>query len=242
MSIAWPQFAFLAASFCLQAAVPCAPADERNGSALCISLAIVKGAIVPQDFTFSAAAALKQFDGAQFFSLAKKQFAALARPCDPLLAHGPLSQPDFCSEDSDWSAFTAKFLAHGAAVGRSQQAALLLSEAGVFRPLVIAYHRTPLLWSEVDAEAGLVVFRIPDPLDPRTSNTFQIEIRGLANDDLRNRRIVSIRQALAPLRNTIFCHDRIRARVQSLYKRLAIPIDIVQLDPQGPLLIIQENP
>ena len=98
------------------------------------------------------------------------------------------------------------------------------------------------LYATVNAEAGILTFRLPDPLDPRTKDTFQIELRGTPNDDTRNRRTVQIRQNLNPLRGQVFCHSRIRARIQAFYKKLKIPIDILQLDPQGPLLIVQEKP
>ena len=234
MPIARALSAIFAASVIVHAAVPCAPAEGRNGSALCIALTIEKGRIAAKEFTFCPTAAYKSGAGQPFFQLAQREISKLAKPCDPLLAQSTAPAPAFCSQDSDWPAFAQAFIAVGPPP--------LLSEAGVFRPLVVAYHHQPLLFSGVNAESGIVTFQIPDPLDPRTSTTFQIEIRGAPNDDSRNRRIVQIRQTLNPLRNQVFCYDRIRARVQAFYKKLRIPIDIVQLDPQGPLLIIQEHP
>lgn len=234
--------AFLACIATLTAAVPCAPANGRNASALCISLTIKAGQIAPAEFTFAPSAAYKPASGAAFFQLAQAEIAKLTAPCNPLLAQGAKPAPAFCKADAAWPAFTTQFLAHAATLDRSDQAANILSEAGVFRPLVIAYHHTPLLFSDVNGEAGIITFRIPDPLDPRTNATFPIELRGTPDDDTRNRRIVQIRQTLNPLRGQVFCHSRIRARIEAFYKKRKIPFEILQLDPQGPLLIVQEKP
>ena len=234
--------ALLACVATLTAAVPCAPATGRNASALCIALTIKGGQIAPAEFTFAPSTAYKPTAGPAFFQLAQAEIAKLPNPCNPLLAQGAKPAPAFCTADANWPGYTTQFLALAAMLDRSDQASNILSEAGVFRPLVIAYHHSPLLFSAVNAEAGIIIFRLPDPLDPRTNTTFQIELRGAPNDDTRNRRIVQIRQNLNPLRGQVFCHTRIRARLQAFYKKLKIPIDIVQLDPQGPLLIIQEKP
>jgi hypothetical protein len=233
---------FVALSTCTYAAVPCAPVAGRNGSALCISLTVTKGQIAASEFAFAPTAAYQADSGLPFFQMAQKEIAGLPKPCQPLLAQGTKPAPPFCSQDAKWPDFTQAYLAHAETLERTDLAINLLSEAGLFRSLAIAYHHAPLLLSSVNAEAGIVVFQIPDPLDPRTAGTFQIELRGTADDDTRNRRIVKLRQTLAPLRNQVFCHDRIRARVEAFYKTLRIPIDIVQLDPQGPLLIVQEKP
>lgn len=234
--------ALLACIATLTAAVPCAPATGRNASALCIAITIKGGQIAPAEFTFAPSAAYKITAGPAFFKLAQAEIAKLANPCNPLLAQGANPAPAFCKADVSWPAYTTQFLALAATLSRTDQAANILSEAGVFRPLALAYHTTPLLFSAVNAEAGILTFRLPDPLDPRTNTTFQIELRGTPNDDTRNRRTVQIRQNLNPLRGQVFCHSRIRARIQAFYKKLKIPIDIIQLDPQGPLLIVQEKP
>jgi len=234
--------ALLACIATLTAAVPCAPATGRNASTLCIALTIKGGQITPADFTFAPSAAYKPTGGPAFFKLAQTEIAKLANPCNPLLAQGANPAPAFCRTDVAWPDFTTQFLALAATLNRTDQAANILSEAGVFRPLALAYHTTPLLFSAVNAEAGILTFRLPDPLDPRTKDTFQIELRGTPNDDTRNRRTVQIRQYLNPLRGQVFCHSRIRARLQAFYKKLKIPIVIIQLDPQGPLLIVQEKP
>ena len=234
--------ALLACIATLTAAVPCAPATGRNASVLCVAITVKGGQITPAEFTFAPSAAYKPTAGPAFFKLAQTEIAKLANPCNPLLAQGAKPAPAFCKADSAWPAYTTQFLALAATLERTDQASNILSEAGVFRPLALAYHTTPLLFSAVNAEAGILTFRLPDPLDPRTKDTFQIELRGTPNDDTSNRRIVQIRQLLSPLRNQAFCHSRIRARLQAFYKKLKIPIDIVQLDPQGPLLIIQEKP
>ena len=205
--------ALLACIATLTAAVPCAPATGRNGSALCISLTIKAGQITPADFTFAPSAADKPTAGSAVFQLAQTEIAKLANPCNPLLAQGAKPAPAFCQADTNWPAYTTQFLALAATLERSDQASNILSEAGVFRPLVIAYHHTPLLFSAVNAEAGILTFRLPDPIDPRTKDTFQIELRGTPNDDTRNRRTVQIRQNLNPLRGQVFCHSRIRARL-----------------------------
>ncbi|MFN0101364.1 MAG: hypothetical protein ACKV2U_04655 [Bryobacteraceae bacterium] len=227
---------------CADAAVPCPAVDGKNASALCISLTIKKGQIAPKEFTFAPTSAYKANSGPRFFLMAQKEIASLAKPCDPLLAHGAKPAPAFCAEDADWATFLDAFRAHAETLDRTD----LLTETGAFRPLAIAYHHSPLLWAEngssLNAEAGIVTFFIADPIDPRTNDTFPIELRGVADDDTRNRRIVKIHQALAPLRRQVFCHDRIRARIQAFYKTLRIPIEIIQLDPQGPLLVIQEKP
>lgn len=234
--------ALLACFATLTAAVPCAPATGRNASALCVAITIKAGQITPAEFTFAPSPAYKPASGPAFYQLAQTEITKLANPCNPLLAQGAKPAPAFCKADSAWPAYTTQFLALAATLDRTDQASNILSEAGVFRPLALAYHTTPLLFSAVNAEAGILTFRLPDPLDPRTNDTFQIELRGTPDDDTRNRRTVQIRQYLNPLRGQVFCHSRIRARLQAFYKKLKIPIDIIQLDPQGPLLIVQERP
>jgi len=229
-------------SACLAAlasgAVPCSSADGRNGSTLCVALGIKGGQLTVAEFAFAPTGSYKADSGKTFFALAQAEIAKLAKPCAVLLAQGAKPAPPFCSQDSSWAEFTTAYLA----LADSLERVNFLSEAGVFRPLITAHQHTPLLFFDVNAEAGIVTFRIPDRLDPRTNGTFQVEVRGAPDNATRDRRTVQLRQALNPLRNQVFCHDRIRARVQAFYKKLRIPIDIIQLDPQGPLLIIQEKP
>jgi hypothetical protein len=214
---------------------PCAPAEGRNGSMLCVQLAVQSGQLKATTFTFSPTAVYKPNSGQAFFQLAQTEIANLAKPCQPLLAQGAKTAPAFCNGDAAWPAFALQYQTLAESLDRPN----LLSDAGLFRPLLTAHFRVPLLYVETNGETGIAKFQLPDPLDPRTNTTFQIEIRG-ATDSAR--RTVELRQFLNPLRGQVFCHTRIRARVQAFYKKRKIPIEILQLDPQGPLLIIQEKP
>ncbi|MBL8240039.1 MAG: hypothetical protein JNM66_21640 [Bryobacterales bacterium] len=213
----------------------CATADGRNGSALCVQLAIDSGQLKAAAFTFSPTSAYKPSSGQAFFQLAQAEISKLAKPCQPLLAQGAKPAPAFCTGSSQWPAFAQQYQTLAESLDRPS----LLSDAGIFRPLLTAHFRVPLLYVETNGESGIAKFHIPDPIDPRTATTFQIEIRGTPD---AARRIVELRQFLNPLRGQVFCHSRIRARVQAFYKKRKISVEILQLDPQGPLLILQEKP
>jgi hypothetical protein len=223
------------AAFTALAQPPCAPAEGRNGSTLCVQLAIESGKLKAAAFTFSPSPAYKPASGQAFFQLAQTEIANLAPPCQPLLAPGAKAAPAFCNGNADWPAFAQQYQPLAGSLDRPN----LLSDAGLLRPLLTAHFRVPLLYVETNGETGVAKFQIPDPLDPRTATTFQIEIRG-STDTVR--RSVELRQFLNPLRGQVFCHTRLRARVQAFYKKRKIAMEILQLDPQGPLLIIQEKP
>ncbi len=227
----------------ISAPAACAPASTSNGSAVCLTLAVQKGELVAVASAFAPSPAYAKNNGAAFIQMAKGEIAKLPRPCLLLFAKGAIPKPDanplpaFCNTDSAWPAFRDNVVAINPD---------LLSEGSLFRPLVIAYHHSPLLWSDnnasLDAENGTVTFFVADPVDPRTNDTFQIEIKDAPDDATRDRRIARLRQALSPLRGQVFCHDRLRAFVTAFYNKEKRAFEIIQLDPQAPLLIIQEKP
>lgn len=237
------QLAAILALTSITAAAACDPSLGHNGSAVCLTLAVQKGRITVASATFAPSKAYTKNLGAAFIQMATAEIAKLPPPCLPLFAKGAVPKsnanplPAFCTADSQWPAFRDAVVAVNAN---------LLSETALFRPLAIAYHHSPLLWaddnSSLNAENGTVTFFVADPLDPRTNDTFQIDIAGAPDDATRDRRIAKLRQYLSPLRGQVFCHDRLRAFITAFYKKEKRAFEILQLDPQGPLLRIQEKP
>lgn len=256
------RFWFAAGAWALAALAQTPPkaacrADETlpNGSALCVELKIDHGRIALASAVFAPTSRFgaDKMTGDALAKEAARALADLDSPC--LLLMTPDERKRFRARQlndaatlqvcegsfESWPAYTQAFLGWAAQSGRESKAANILSEAGAFRPLVTLYLRTPLLWddnrSPLDAEAGRIVFPVADRFDP---SAVIIEITGAPDDAIRDRRLADLRRFLNPLRRTVFCHQRIRAQINRFYARNRVRTRFVRIDPNGPLIAIEE--
>ena len=230
--------------------------DRRNGSVLCVQLKVLQGRIAVASTTFAATAAFGN-DKAIADDLgieASRAIATLDSPCLLTMTRDQrrryrrkeLNDPEtlrICQESfENWQKFTEEFLTWAEHIGRAPVAENVLSAAGVFRPLLTLYFRTPLLWDDVltlNEADGRIDFFVADRFDPASAS---IEIENAPDDQTRDRRLAGLRRHLNPLRNTVFCHQRIRAEIESYYAKQKAPKpEFIRIDPNGPLIQIRES-
>ncbi len=237
--------------------IPCKQVPGKNGSALCISLKLMNGQIAAGRYRFLPNDAYEDRTslGEEFLAEATKAIDRLTKPClaamseeqqkaflsarkDPETAH-------ICTFNGPWKDFTGSFLKWAAAAGNPAPANVL-SQNGVFRPLQTLYVRTPLLWiqdssASLDAENGILTFRIADPLDPRPNGNLQIDITGILDDDVLQRRRAELRRWLDPLFGAVFCADRLRESTAGYYRKIGVTPKSIMLDANGPRIEIEEE-
>ncbi len=244
-----------------QSPPPCKNTGDKNGSALCMQLKVEKGRIAIASYRFAPNGNYENRRSLadDLIAEAKLEIAKLIKPCAYTMSarqlksyqQNPSADPDavrICGGDFAWVHFRTELLRWGAAIGRRSKAIDAIQENGIFRPLVKLKQRSPLLWIEnandsLNVEAGVMTLLVADPVDPRNGNLFPIIIDGLPDGPVKQERLARLRKWLNPLRNSVFCHDRIRAAVTSFYTSIGVSAEIVALDPQGPLLqILERNP
>jgi hypothetical protein len=240
------------------ASLPCTARQSHNGSALCLSLRVVGGQVAMNTFVFMPNGSYDATAiGDDFAAEAKLALERLTKPCVLVMSPEQLKRylaapardqatRDVCEFTGLWTDFTNALLRWADAIGRKDEAVNVLGETGVFRPLQTLSYRTPLIWSDtnesLDAERGSVTFFIADRFDPRTDDTLKIEIRNLPDAGTQARRLADLRRWLAPLRGSAFCHDRIRESIRAFYTKIAVPVEIDQLEVKTPFILLSERP
>jgi len=240
------------------ASVPCTARDGHNGSALCLSLQVADGQLAVKEFVFKANNSYAaRAVGDDFAAEAKLAIDRLPKPCALVMTPEHLTRyraapaqdqaaQAVCNFSGPWTDFLQKLMTWAATIGRQEEAANVLSETGLLRPLVTLSEHTPLIWPDTNegftALSGIVTFLVADRFDPRSDDTFKIEIRNLRDAEMQARRIAALRRWLAPLRQTVFCHAKIRERILAFYKSIGVAADIEQLDVKTPFVIVSERP
>jgi hypothetical protein len=241
-----------------EASIPCNAGDGHNGSALCLSLRVADGQIAVKDFVFKpngsyGATAV----GDDFAAEAKLAMDRLPKPCALVMTPehfaryraAPTQDPaarEVCAFTGPWTTFRDALMNWATTIGRQEEASNVLSEAGLFRPLVTLSDITPLIWPDTNegfaAVSGIVTFFVADRFDPRSDDTFRIEIRNAPDAETQARRIAALRRWLAPLRQTVFCHEKLRESIRAFYQKIGVAVDIEQLDVKTPFVIVSERP
>jgi hypothetical protein len=239
------------------AAVPCTARNDHNGSALCLLLQVADGQVAVREFVFKPSGSYDTTAvGDDFAAEAKLAIDGLPKPCSLLMTPehltryraAPAQDPAaraICTFTGSWTAYRQALVEWASSIGRQQEVSNLLSEAGLFRPLVTLSDRTPLIWPDTNegfaALSGIVTFFVADRFDPRSDDTFKIDIRNLPDAGMQARRIAALRRWLAPLRQTVFCHAKIRENIRAFYQSIGVDADIEQLDVKTPFVIVSEK-
>ncbi len=241
-----------------QTVPPCRQTGDKNGSQLCIQLKVEKGSVAVASYQFAPNDnyAKRKSLADDFIAVARAEIAKLVKPCALTMSaaqlksfqKNPSSDPEalrICNGDFTWAEFTSALLAWGDSIQRRSQAIRAIQENGIFRPLVSLQLRSPLIWMDtgeaLNSESGVIHLLVADPVDPRTDGTLPILIEGLADGPIKSERLTKLHQALNSFRFSVFCHEKIRAAIQTFYTEIGVPAEVVQLDSAGPIQI-RERP
>ncbi len=243
---------------CGAVAADCQASAGKNGSVLCVSLkldsgkiavadsrlypngSLRKGRAVAQDLTGDVGAAVARLNKPFWFALSRDQ-RRRARKGEFEDAENRKTVRDF---SGGWQPFVDSFVQWTQKYGTAEPGSQVLSEAGLFRPLITIHFGSALMFEGFegnDAATGRLVFRVADRFDPGSEETLLIEVPSILAAAEREQRIRALRKSLAPLRGSIWCRQRIEQRIREFYAPLGLEPEFEQVDPRRPVIRIVER-
>jgi hypothetical protein len=227
----------------------CKAQTSRNGSSLCISLALTSGKLVVSGskLDLTGTLATGRAVAAELLSEATTAVAKLPPPFWAALDRDQRRAArgtDFQDAGSksirtfsgQWRDFAAAFLTWSVNQRTATSGENALSETGAIRPLTTIHFASALLFENFDGEMGVVVFRIADRFDP-SPKTLEIALRDSSD---ANRRSQELRSWLKPLKGSMWCRKKIEARITAFYDGRNQKVEIVSVDPRNARIVLKE--